>query len=75
MKFRRGSDVGRSRDRESDRRRRLAAEQFNKPVVSSATADRSLAAELAGNPFENGEVVVVQSAYHARVHAESDAGV
>ena len=56
-------------------RRGLAADLLEQPVVASAAAHRALGAQAVGHPLEHGEIVVVQTAHHARVDAVGNADV
>lgn len=52
-------------DRETAGWRRLAAEHFHQRVVTAATANRPLRAELVGHPLEDRAVVIVHAAHQA----------
>ena len=61
--------------RETASWRRLAAKLLDQAVVSAACADGALGAELVGDPLENGQIVVIQSAHQSRVDAIGNAGL
>src|SRR3546814_8032613 len=49
-------------------RRRLAAKQLDKPIVTTAAADGALRTQSVGNPFENRQIVIVQPTHQTRIH-------
>src|SRR3546814_15639353 len=53
---------------EPDGRRRLAAKQLDKPIVTTAAADGALRTQSGGNPFENRQIVIVQPTHQTRIH-------
>ena len=60
---------------EATGRRGLAAELRNQAVIAAAGANRALGAQLIGDPFEHGQVVVVEPAHQARIDARMNARI